>query len=108
VLTPRQRLFTAFGRYAHRLPKVRGRNRVFLELFKILGLANHHTYITADLPSPVPYRVRLDLHSWLQRIAFLAGEYEADTTRHLIRLHQLSGPGYFLDVGANIGLISVP
>jgi FkbM family methyltransferase len=58
---------------------------------------------------PTPFLARLDLHSWLQRIAFLAGCYEEDTTRFRLRLHESSGSqGYILDVGANVGLIAIP
>lgn len=74
-----------------------------------MGLTKKHTYVEALLQGPVPFRTRLDLHSWLQRLAFLTGEYEADTVRLLLRLHQsLATPGTLLDIGANIGMISLP
>ncbi|MEO8378507.1 MAG: FkbM family methyltransferase [Acidobacteriota bacterium] len=51
----------------------------------------------------------LDLRSWLQRIAFLTGGYEADTVRFLLDLHtDFGGRGYLLDIGANVGLIAIP
>jgi len=51
----------------------------------------------------------LDLHSWLQRLAFVAGRYEDETTRFLLQTHRSRGrDGYVLDIGANVGLVAVP
>jgi len=78
-----------------------------LILYRALRLG--HVTVIAKLSEPVPYVARLDLHSWLQRIAFLTGSYEEDTTRFLARLHEAGGGhGYVLDIGANVGLISIP
>lgn len=61
------------------------------------------------LRRPVVFEAELDLHSWLQRLAFLTGGYENDTVRFLLQLHDMGGrEGYLLDVGANVGLISIP
>ncbi|MEO5671583.1 MAG: FkbM family methyltransferase [Ramlibacter sp.] len=103
------RMFESVGRLAVQLPRFRGRSRACLILFKALGLEGKHTFVEAVMRAPVAYRVRLDLHSWLQRIAFLMGEYEEDTARLLCRLQQsIGGKGYMLDIGANIGMISLP
>lgn len=103
------RIFEAVGRLVVRLPHVRGRTRACLLLFDLLGLKSRHTFVQVRLTAPVPYAARLDLHSWLQRIAFLTGEYEAETVTFLLKLQQAAGRGgYMLDVGANIGLISIP
>ncbi len=78
-------------------------------LYKILGLKNKHLHVIAQLNNPVSFRANLDTHSWLQRLAFLSGSYEADTVTFLNRLHSSKNSvGYMLDIGANIGLISVP
>ena len=103
------RLFVFVGRLSARLPSFRGRTRAFLLLFEALGLKKSHVLVDTTLREPTAFRVRLDLHSWLQRIAFLTGEYEADTARFLMKLHEASGrDGALLDVGANVGLVSIP
>jgi FkbM family methyltransferase len=105
----RCRLFAAVGRLSCHLPPIRGRTRLFLEVFRALGLARGHCVVQAHLRHPAPYHAILDLHSWLQRIAFLTGGYEPDTVRFLLRLHLRTGSsGYLLDVGANIGLLAIP
>jgi FkbM family methyltransferase len=102
-------LFEKVGRVAVRLPHFRGKTRACLVLFRALGLEKRHTFVETTLTAQVAYRVRLDLHSWLQRIAFLTGGYEADTVKFLVDLHRsMGGAGYLLDIGANIGLVSVP
>jgi FkbM family methyltransferase len=107
--TVRSRAFTSVARTAARLPRFRGKNRAFLFLFEALRLKTQHIFVETVLKAPIPYRVRLDLHSWLQRIAFLTGEYEADTVSFLLELHRgIARPGYLLDIGANIGLVSIP
>lgn len=103
------RMFKKAGKAALKLPEFRGRTRVFLTLFKILGLHNQHVKVTVWLTKPTVYCVRLDLHSWLQRIAFLTGGYEEDTVQFLVRLCESdSSRRCFLDIGANVGLISIP
>jgi FkbM family methyltransferase len=88
---------------------VRGRTRVFLELYRLLRLSREHVVVDATLSKPVPYSARLDLHSWSQRIAFLLGGYEPSTTEFILRLQSSQeGDGYLLDVGANVGLIAIP
>jgi FkbM family methyltransferase len=104
-----QEAFCAVGGIASRLPQVRGRTRPFLLLFKLLGLARLHTIVDSTLLNPVRYRARLDLHSWLQRIAFLTGGYEGDTVRFLSRLYDCHPRrGVFFDIGANVGLVAIP
>ena len=103
------RLFLAIGGISARLPAFRGRTRAFLMLHRALGLSDEHVMVHTRLRDPVDYDADLDLHSWMQRIAFLTGGYEADTVRFLSKLRAAAPtPGYLLDVGANIGLISIP
>ncbi len=103
------KVFTTVGRLAAHLPAFRGKNGAFLRLFNILGLQSQHIYVDAYLHAPIRYWVRLDLHSWLQRLAYVSGEYEASTVHLLIKVRDSIGkPGYVLDVGANIGLIGIP
>jgi FkbM family methyltransferase len=105
----RSRLFIAVALAARTLPPFRGRSRALLLLFRALGLSGKHVLVTTRMTLPVAFKARLDLHSWLQRIGFLTGRYEDRTIQFLAGLHESVGAdGYILDVGANIGLISVP
>jgi len=105
----RGRAFVAIGVLCRRLPRFRGRTRLFLSFYGLLGLRNHHIKTRTTLDDPIPFVVELDLHSWLQKIAFLSGGYEGDLVRFLLQLQQSRGcRGDLLDVGANIGLISIP
>lgn len=103
------KFFTTIGSVAAQLPAIRGKNGAFLRLFNALGLKSQHIFVDAILHAPIRYRVRLDLHSWLQRLAYVSGEYEAGTVHFLIKVREsFDKPGYVLDVGANIGLIGIP
>jgi FkbM family methyltransferase len=105
----RSTIFRSVGRVATHFPRFRGQTRFFLLLFNALGLKTEHVFVDTTLTAPIAYRARLDLHSWLQRIAFLTGEYEADTVSFLLKLHASANrSGYLLDIGANVGLISIP
>ena len=103
------RVFLAMGRVGVRFPPVRGKTRLLLLAYRALGLAGRHVLVDAHLRRPVRFVARLDLHAWLQRVAFLTGGYEEDTVEFLLELQRRSGrDGYLLDVGANIGLIGIP
>jgi FkbM family methyltransferase len=80
--------------------------RALLALYRWLGLEAEHVCVERVLRRPVPYRVRLDLHCHHERMALLMDGYEADLVPVLYRL--LDPAGCFLDVGANIGLITIP
>lgn len=75
-------------------------------LHNLLGLGGKHVEVDARLTRPVSYRMLLDLHSKHELMAYLMSEYEASATTFLVSVYD--GNGYFLDVGANIGLISIP
>ena len=109
LIEPRHRLFVSISRLSSRLPAFRGRTRVFLLLYQVLGLSHHSLLVDARLRRPVPFSARLNIQSWLQRIAFLTGGYESETVDFLHRLWQSrAGSGYLLDIGANVGMISIP
>jgi hypothetical protein len=74
------------------LPALRGRTRVFLLLYRLLGLERRHVVVRPRLRQPVSFQAQLDLHSSLQRVAFLTGGYEADTVQFLLRLPQAGTP----------------
>ena len=103
------RTFIFAGRVAGSLPPIRGKVRVLNALHKWLGLVDKPLAVAANLRRPTRYRAQLDMRSWLQRLAFLSGGYEADTVEFLLRLSATGAQrGYLLDIGANIGLISIP
>jgi FkbM family methyltransferase len=102
-------LFVSVARFAARLPRIKGKNGLFLRSFDALGLKAQHIIVETKLRAPTAYKVRLDLHSWLQRLAFISGEYEADTVTFLLKLREsINAPGSIFDIGANIGLIAIP
>ena len=85
----RTRLFLEAARVAAALPHFRGKTRLLLALYRALGLAGRSIVAWTRLRRPVPFRARLDLQSWLQRVAFITGGYEGDTVRFLMQLHDL-------------------
>lgn len=99
-------LYLNFARLWRRLPRFRGKVRSAISLRKLLGLENQHIQEAVRLARPVPYLALLDLHSWHEFVAYFDGGYESDTVEFLGRC--FDGKGYFLDLGANIGLISLP
>lgn len=105
----RARVFVRLARLSPLLPPIRGKARAFLWLYDRLDLEPLHIGVEATLRRPTRFRARLDLSSWIERIAFLTGEYEAGTSSFLFDLHRRSGGrGYLLDIGANVGMISIP
>ncbi len=99
-------LYRLVGAILHRLPSVRGKVRLGLSLYKSLGLETHHIVVEAMLRRPVGHRMRLDLHSLSERMAYLDSGYDYEAVTFLARC--LSQRGGFLDIGANIGLICIP
>ncbi len=99
-------LYTTASSYLHFLPNFRGKRRAGFALYRALGLQRHHIVIETTLRHPVSYRMRLDLHSMLEHTAYLYSGYEHETVMFLARCYK--GSGYFLDIGANIGLITIP
>jgi FkbM family methyltransferase len=72
--------------------------------------AVHHRWL-ADDARPRPARVRgaavtLDLRDTMQAEAYLVGGFEPELVRFVSR--ELTDGGLFVDVGANIGLITLP
>jgi FkbM family methyltransferase len=102
-----ERVFLGVGRLSAALPRFRGKARAALALYRVLGLTGRHVRVRARMRRPVRFDVELDLHAWLQRLAFVTGGYEAETVELLLALHGKSD-GYLLDVGANVGFIAIP
>jgi FkbM family methyltransferase len=99
-------LFRRFAAQWRKLPNFRGKVRIAKELKTKLGLDNHHIIETVNLSIPARYCATLDLHSWHEFVTFVDGTFEEGTVRFLTKCYD--GSGCFLDIGANIGLISLP
>lgn len=99
-------LFRRFAAQWRKLPNFRGKVRLAKGLHNSLGLENHHIFQTVVLSDPACYHATLDLHSWHEFFAFVDGGYEGHTVRFLASCYDKRG--CFLDIGANIGLISLP
>ena len=102
----RTRLLLGCAAGVRRLPNFRGKVRALLALHRALGLDRRHTLLTTALHHPVPFRTQLDLFCMHERMAYFMDRYEPGTAEFLFRLWR---PGeHFVDIGANIGLISIP
>lgn len=100
----RQQLFIFLATILRALPKIRGKVRFGLYVYKKLNPYQDDFVIEAPL-----FRERLkfclNLNCHHERMAYLMGHYENDTTNLLVELY---AGGTFLDVGSNIGLITLP
>ena len=99
------RMFRVAAKIGRCMPHFRGKYRVINNIYASVA-KNHGGAITATLSKPVPYQMTLNLDCAHERLAYCVNGYEEDTVRFLFKLWDSSG--YFLDIGANIGLISVP
>ena len=99
-------VYRAYSRLWRHLPEFRGKCRIAKEFRRVLRLENHHLLESASLTKPIAYKATLDLHSQHEFFAYFTGGYEGETVDFLVKCY--SGDGYFLDIGANIGLISIP
>lgn len=99
--------FRLFCRTWRLLPLFRGKVRIAVLVRKIMRLENHHIHEQVTLKKPCSYKANLDLHSWLQFVAFFNHQYECETVNFLSRCYDKKR-GYYLDLGANIGLLSLP
>jgi FkbM family methyltransferase len=100
----RQRLFVFIASILRALPIIPGKVRIGLYVYKKLNPHNENFSVKARL-FPENLKFSLNLACLHERMAYLMGHYENDTSDFLVELY--SG-GIFLDVGANIGLIALP
>ena len=101
-----ERLYLALAKAVSPLPNFHGKVRAGLACYKLLGLAGRHVTADVTLSRPLKYRMHLDMHCSHERMGLLMGGFEWETPEFLARSY--TGRGYVLDVGANMGLISVP
>jgi FkbM family methyltransferase len=100
------RVYVALAKAMSLLPNFRGKVRLGLALHRLFGLRGMHVQTDAMLCRPLKYRQRLDLHCPHERMALLMGGFEPEVSEFLAICHP--GKGYALDIGANIGLITIP
>jgi len=82
---------------------------MLLAVLTLSGAVRSRRLVETTLRFPVPFRAQLNLGSWLERLALVAGGYEDQLPGLLGELWQhAGGEGCVLDVGANVGLISIP
>jgi FkbM family methyltransferase len=86
------------------LPKIRGKVRLGLFIYKVLNLKKNEFHIITKLYAK-NYRYRLNLNCSHELMAYLMGQYEITLINFLAGLYST---GTFLDIGANVGFISIP
>ena len=101
-----ERLFLAIAKAVSPLPNFRGKVRAGLAAYRLLGLGGRHIMTDVTLTRPLKYRMHLDMQCHHERMGLLMGGFEWETPEFFA--HCYSGKGYVLNVGANMGLISVP
>lgn len=104
----RYQVFLSAAHALRGLPRFRGKVRGGMALYGLLGLDRSSTLPSVEvrLRKPVRYDARLNLQCSHERMALLMNGYEPDCAAFLAQCYP--GSGYMLDVGANIGLISLP
>ena len=100
----RKDLFLFLGGLIRMMPKIRGKVRLGLYCYKKLGLSREPFVIETTL-FPEGLKFRLNLNCAHERMSYLMGHYEQETSAFLAEIY---AGGTILDVGANVGLISVP
>lgn len=102
--TARNRLFSVVADTLRKLPSFRGKLRAAEQLYRALNPSGSPFHVKSPL---YKYSLifNLNLNCAHERTALLMNGYEADTIHFLSSIY--SG-GSILDVGANVGLISLP
>ncbi len=102
---PSQAAFLQIGKMIRTLPKVRGKVRLGQLCFNLANRKPSEPFVVEAPLFPEGLRFQLNLDCAHERMAYLMGQYEEET---ISLLASLWSGGAFLDVGANVGLISVP
>jgi FkbM family methyltransferase len=104
-LTIGSKVFRGVAKLGRALPHFRGKYRALNSLYSSVA-KNRGGTLVASISKPIPYEMSLNLDCAHERLAYCINGYEEDTVIFLSKLWDPSG--CFLDIGANIGLISVP
>jgi FkbM family methyltransferase len=100
-----QRSFLLIGKLVRVLPSVRGKVAFGNYYYKFFNQRQPEAFVVQTTLFREGLTFRLDLDCAHERMAYLIGEYEEET---VVFLGELWKEGTLLDVGANIGLISIP
>lgn len=100
-----QSAFLQVAKMIRTLPKVRGKVRFGQVCFNLATKKPSASFIIEAPLFPDRLTFQLNLDCAHERMAYLMGQYEEET---ISLLTSLWAGGSFLDVGANVGLISVP
>jgi len=103
--TIRKSIFVGAAAISRVTPPFRGKYRAMNALYHMCADQRAGT-VVGTLSKPTKYDCKLNLDCAHERLAYCENGYESDTVIFLQRLWD--GKGYFMDIGANIGLISVP
>lgn len=98
-------VFRGAAKICRSIPHFRGKYRILNSLYTSLA-RNNGGVVTVQLSKPTPFICELNLDCAHERLAYCTNGYESDTVLFLLKLWD--SYGYFMDIGANIGLISVP
>jgi FkbM family methyltransferase len=100
-----QTSFLLLGRIIRSLPRVRGKVAVGNYYYEFFGRRQAEAFSVQTTLFRDNLNFKLDLDCAHERMAYLMGQYEEET---VLFLDELWKGGTLLDVGANIGLISIP
>lgn len=100
-----QTSFLLLGKFIRILPRVRGKVALGNYYYEFLSRRQPEAFAVQTTLFREGLIFKLDLDCAHERMAYLMGQYEEETTFFLEELWQ---GGTLLDVGANIGLISIP
>ena len=100
-----QTSFLLLGKFIRILPKVRGKVALGNYYYKLFSHRQPEAFAVQTTLFREDLVFKLDLDCAHERMAYLMGQYEEET---VFLLEELWKGGTLLDVGANIGLISIP
>ena len=100
-----QTSFLLLGRFIRMLPRVRGKVALGNYYYKFFSRRQPEAFAVQTTLFREGLTFRLDLDCAHERMAYLMGQYEE---KEVFLLEELWKSGTLLDVGANIGLISIP
>ena len=100
-----QTSFLLLGRIIRSLPRVRGKVALGNYYYKFFGRRQAKAFSVQTTLFRERLTFKLDLDCAHERMAYLVGQYEEET---VLLLEELWMGGTLLDVGANVGLISIP
>ncbi|HBI15607.1 MAG TPA: hypothetical protein DDY20_08860 [Desulfobulbaceae bacterium] len=87
------------------LPNFKGKVRILRIIHQFFSKKNNKTFWTY-LNKPVRYQMNINPNCGHELMSYYMGGYEHDTVLFLDKIYDPNG--YFFDIGANVGYISIP